>query len=514
MVGTMWQDYETREFAVSGNSLKDSSSTDSSNTLPGTRTRLLRNYYGLPNESNIQQIAYFGEFAVSYDNVIFLNYTHRFESASIFPKANRNYNYPGVSLSAIVSDIFPVLKRGNFLDYAKIRGSLAGTARLPDPYLNQSVFVNNQASSPIPAYSYGYYNNNPNLKPETQTTYEVGTELKFLNNLVSLEAAYYNTHNKNQISVGFRASYATGYVLNTQNAAESRNQGLEISLGINPIRSRDWNWDIHFNFNHMWSKVLNIPASIADSLDYYVSDTWLYANARAGYVRHRPTTVITGFSYLRNNKGQVLINPSTGLPMVDQNFLPIGDRNPSFTLGTINSLRYKNWNLSFLWDLKVGGDIFNATDMYLTSIGKSPRTADRKVSRIIKGVLNDGNQNTDHPTANTIVVTPYNISTAYYNETAGMPDEEFVQKHVNYLRLRDITLSYTLPQYMISKVNGLKSLSFFATGNDLLLFTNYNGADPSVNGNTAGTKGVGGFGFDYGTLAAPKALNVGLRASF
>ena len=107
-------------------------------------------------------------------------------------------------------------------------------------------------------------------------------------------------------------------------------------------------------------------------------------------IRGLPATTITGFHYQRNTAGQVLISPTTGLPVVEGTFTVIGDRMPDWTLGTLNNIRYKNWNLSFLWDLKMGGDVFNATDMYLTLQGQSPRTADREKPRVIKGVLLDG----------------------------------------------------------------------------------------------------------------------------
>jgi hypothetical protein len=213
---------------------------------------------------------------------------------------------------------------------------------------------------------------------------------------------------------------------------------------------------------------------------------------------------------MRNNAGQILISPTTGLPIVEGTFTVIGDRMPKFTLGTLNSLSYKNWSLNFLWDLKVGGDVFNATDMYLTYQGKSKRTADREVPRIIEGVLQDGLQNTSTPTKNTIVVVPYYQQTYY----TSMPEEEFVQHNVNYLRLRDITLSYTLPPSALKRMHVFRSLSLFATGNDLILMTNYRGADPAVNGNTAGSNGVGGMGFDYGSLPTPIAVNLGLKAIF
>lgn len=510
LVGTMWQDLETKQFGLVGTHLKDSTGTDSSNTLASTRTRLLRNYFGLPNLSIIRELAYFGEASIGYNNVVFLSYSHRFETASVLPAKNRNYNYPGASLSVIISDIFPWLKKGNILNFAKLRGSLASTARLNDPYSNQSVFVNNLSSSQVLPFSYGYTNANPDLHPERQHTYEVGAELRFLNDAISLEAAYYNTLCLDQISQNYRASYATGYILNTGNVSSLRNEGVEATLIINAVKHTDFTWNINFNFNHMWSKVLQLPLAIGIKNDYYNSDTYFSGNVRGGLVRGYSTGTITGFGYQRNNAGQILINPANGIAMVEASNYVRGDRTPKFTLGTLNSFRYKNWSLNFLWDLKIGGDIYNGTDFFLTTLGKSARTADRTTPIVVEGVLNDGLQNTDHPTKNNIVISPYYTSTYY----TSLPDEEFIQKNVNWLRLRDITLSYLLPEKVSHHIKGLRTLSVFVTGNDVVLITNYQGADPAVNGNNPGTNGVGAYGMDFGSPPTPLSLSFGLHANF
>jgi hypothetical protein len=314
--------------------------------------------------------------------------------------------------------------------------------------------------------------------------------------------------NTGQIIENFRLSYGTGYVLNTQNAASTRNQGVEVSFDYKLMKKKDFNWDMRFNFNKMWNEVEDMPRNVAE---YYIADTWLYGNARGGLVLGGPTTSITGYGYSRNNAGQILISPATGLPVVDATFKVRGDRNPDFTLGWNNLFRWKNWRLNMLWDLKVGGDIYNGTNYYLTIAGRSKLTEDRLKPRIIEGVLNDGRQNTATPTVNTITVIPY-YNEAYYTTT--MPEETFIEKNVNWFRMRDITLSYTFPQNFTNRLGGMKSLGCFITCNDLILLTNYSGADPAVNGNTAGSRGVGGFGFDYGTLPSPVSLNFGLRASF
>jgi hypothetical protein len=119
-------------------------------------------------------------------------------------------------------------------------------------------------------------------------------------------------------------------------------------------------------------------------------------------------------------------------------------------------------------------------------------------------------ENTATPTVNTIAVTPY-YNDNYYRL---LPEEEFIEKNVNWFRLRDVTLAYMFPPSAIKRLRAFKSLGVFVTANGVFLLTNYSGADPAVNANTAGTRGVGGFGFDYGTLPAQLSVNFGVRTSF
>jgi TonB-linked SusC/RagA family outer membrane protein len=528
MAGTMWQDYKTEIYAIYGTNLVDSVNSagqmvknglvvtenelkswlgDSSRTRSTSRLRLNNARKGLPNYVINRQLAYFGEVSISFNNYLFASYTHRFETSSIFPKDYRNYNYPAGSLSLILSDMIPAIKDGNIINYVKLRGSLASTARASDPYRNQSVF--NPVTSSGGGYGYGFDNNNYFLEPEIQKTYEIGTELRLLKSKLNLDITYYNTLCEKQIFQGFRASYATGYVLNTLNIGTTRNTGVEVSLNTTVMTRKNFTWNTRMNFNKMFNKVLSLPFNVTE---VYLSDVWPYLNARGGMIAGGPTTSITAFGYQRNTSGAILIDPTTGLPLSDGLFKTRGDRNPDFTLGWLNNLQYKNWRLNFLWDLKVGGDVFNATEQYLTINGKSERTLDRETPRVITGVLKDGKENSATPTPNTIVVVPY-YNSNYYSST-NMPDEVYLEHDVNWLRLRELTLSYTVPASKLKKMSYIKSLGFFVTSNDLILITNYTGADPSVNGNSAGVRGVGGWGFDYGNAGAPISVNIGLRVGF
>ena len=505
MIGNMWQDYETQTYAIFGNDIADALRTDSGNTNPISRIRNSNaTRFGLPNYNISRQAAYFGEASVNYDNKIFFTYSHRFEESSIFPVSSRSYDYPAGSVSMILSDIFPAVK--SKLNYWKLRGSLASTARSSAPYANQAILNFNTGSGG--GYYYDFTNANPYLTPERQKTFEVGSEFKFKGNRLSAEITYYKTENKDLIAENFRASYATGYVLNTLNVGANENTGIEMVLDYQVINKKDFTWNTRFNFNRMRNQVTQLPANVPE---FYISDTWVYANARGGLTQGGPTTTITSYGYARNNAGQILIDPATGIPVLDNNFRVHGDRNPNFTLGWLNNITYKDLRVSFLWDLKVGGDIFNATEMYLTRIGRSQRTADRLTPRVVTGILKDGLENTGTPTQNSIAIVPYYQQTYY----TTMPEEEFIQKNVNWFRLRDISFNYNIKKFMTEGIaRYAKTMSAFLTINDLLLITNYKGQDPAVGANSAASRGVSGFGFDYGNMGAPVSFNMGIRTTF
>jgi hypothetical protein len=236
-----------------------------------------------------------------------------------------------------------------------------------------------------------------------------------------------------------------------------------------------------------------------------VSDTWLFGNIRNGTAPGMSTRSLTGLFYLRNQNGKLLIDPTTGLPLRSTTFIDGGyDRQPDFTVGLTNTFKYRKLSLNFLLDFRKGGDVFNATEQYLTARGLAMSTLDRERPRVIEGVLRDGKENTATPTPNNIVVVPA-VQNAYYT---NISEELFIEKDINWVRLRDITLSLALPERFA------RNASVFVTGTDLFLITNYTGLDPVVNGNTAAVGGSGAAGIDYGNFPMPRGLNFGVRLGF
>jgi hypothetical protein len=206
-----------------------------------------------------------------------------------------------------------------------------------------------------------------------------------------------------------------------------------------------------------------------------------------------------------------LIDPASGLPIrsnvVSANFVDAGyDRQPDFTIGVGNTLRFKRLSLDFLLDIRKGGDIFNATEHYLTTRGLSMETIDRDQPRVIDGVLRDGRENTVNPTQNNIVIVPA-AQTLYYT---NMSEELFIEKDINWLRLRDITVRYELPGRFL----GARAASVYLTGTDLFIITNYSGLDPIVNGNSAAVGGSGAVGIDFGNFPMPRGVNFGISVGF
>jgi len=496
--GTALDQYQRTTSSQRGDSLfiADFNSLDNTNpTFQRLRQRnLLRRVLGV-----------FGEFSVNYNDLVYLTVAGRNDWASPLPQQNRSFFYPSTSLSFVVSDLKGIKDATrSWLDLFRLRASLAATNRFPQPYQNQAAFLAQTTSGG--GFAYDFFAPNPDLKPERQSTYELGFEGKFLKNRIGIDFAYYNTTIYDQIGQALRRSYGSGFVLGTLNISDTRNWGTEIQLSGTPIKTKDLTWNIQLNYNKMRNLVLRLPANLPE---YYISDTWV-TDSRSSMFNGGTTTSIGGRDYRRNINGDKIIDPITGFPIINTIYTPIAERNPNYTLGINNQISYKSWSFSMLWDYRNGGDILNANEWYRTRRGYSERTLDREVSRIVPGVLNDANVNSANPTLNTISITPMFRS----NYWSTILEPEFVEKNINWLRLRDVTISYNFNKAMLAKTKFISALSIYMTGTDLLLFTNYSGIDPLTNSTTPATPGVGGFGFDYGTIPLPRTFLIGVRASF
>ena len=515
LVGAANEDKKDETYTVYGEKLYLPDFNSINNTDPTTQ----RNKYTLIRR-RVQSIL--GSYNLDYNDIFFLNVTGRNDWSSTLPPANNSFFYPSVSASFVFTELLPK-NTNSILSFGKVRASYSEVGRDADPYKVLSSLT--PQTSTGGGFAYGFFGGNPNLKPERSKGFEIGTDLRFFKNRIGIDATYYSRELSDQI-VSQRLSYGTGFVFGLLNGGTFSNKGVELVLNGSPFRGKTFDWDIYLSFTKFTTDVKNLPANVAE---YYNSDTWAYGNARASaFVSNLQdfypganlsynqrgagsATAIGGYSYLRNNKGDVLINANTGLPVINSNFLPIGDRNPDFTLGLTNQFRFAGFNFSFLLDIRKGGDVFNGTALYMWQNGLSTKTLNRETPTVFKGVLRDGYENSEKPTVNTIQITPYLRSNTYYGSFA---EADFVEHDINWLRLRDVTLSYDLPRTLIGKIGFIQRLGVYVTGTDLFMITNYTGADPNVNGTTAASGGVGAGGFDIGKVSIPRGVSFGLRVGF
>lgn len=461
-------------------------------------TRLSKNSF-----NNYRSFGFFGQAVMGYKELLYLTLSGRLDATSRLMPNDPYFAYPSASLAFNFTDLNYFKDQVDWVKDGKLRISTGRTGKGPGrSYYTRSNFEPQYSTGG--GYAYGVNGGNSDLVAEMTDEFETGIEFSLFNKFVMFDISYFSRLSDGQIILP-RLSYGSGFVLKMMNGGEVKNYGTEIQAIFNPIKRKDFNWNLTFNF----TQYKGIVRSLADELpELYDSDTWILSGVRSAVMPGYSMGALTGTRFKRNTAGDILINPSTGLPLAgtDQ-YYPIADRLPKFTLGTVNKFNYKDLYLTFLWDWRYGGDVLNGLDYSLYTLGMSTKTLNREDPRVITGVLQDGLENTDNPTKNSIAVTPYSASTYYFT---NIEPEMFVERNIYTMRLRDLTLSYRLPKHLTQFLGKKSSLNVFFTATDLVMLTNYTGLDPESNSNTPGIGGMGGFGIDFGNMGKPRGYNFGV----
>ena len=459
---------------------------------------------------NNNRLGAFINYNASYKNFLNFSLAGRMDGSSRlvdptnWDPAKPYYFYWSAGSSLILSDIIKLPKQVTYLKY---RINYATTGRDPrTPYVTSNRFA--QSTFTGGGFSPFVTQGNPQLRAEFSQQFETGLEAKFLKGRLGFDLTYYSNKTVDQL-LNPRLSYASGAILKWINGGDVENRGWEMQITGTPIKSKKFTWDVTVNWARNRNEILRMPSDLPF---FYNSDTWI-AGIRNIATKGGSIFDLAATRFLRNTRGDVLITPTSGLPVRISDYIKVGSRQPDWNMGLINSFSFLNdWNLSFNLDIRKGGDIFNGTEWFLYSRGASVRTLDRETPRVIRGVLQDGLENTANPTQNTIVLTPFARSEFY---SLGVAEEDFIERNINWVRLRDVTLSYRLSNKLIKRQNLFKSASVFFTGTDLFILTNYRGTDPAANANNAASRGgIGGVGMDYGNMATPVGINFGVRAQF
>jgi len=500
-VGYHQQENGYQNLAVYGSNFMDKDFFGLSNCEPSTIVART-----ISHKKRIQALS--AQVQLGYNNLAFLTLRARNDWSSTLPKANNSYFYPAVEGSVVLTEL-PFLQGNSTISYLKLRGAAAQVGKDASPL---AIYPKLQSTGLIGGgFQYGYYGPNEALKPEMTTSYEFGFEARFLNDRINTDFSYFWTDCQDQYVTGFRLSYATGFVLNNMNVGRFKTQGWEFHIDGDIIRSQSgFRWNLGMNLSASKSEVTELPDNVSE---YYNAYTWIVGGLRNGISVGNPVTTMTGCDYQRNNKGEVLIDPASGLPLASSTYSVLGDRQPDMEVGFTTNLSYKNFRLSAVMSGKIGATVVNGTMKEMLSNGSSWESVARRESgpRIFKGVLKDGNENTDHPTPNNIAVDLRNYSTTYVGG-----DIEWLEKDVHYLRMNEVRLSYTVPSSWLKKAtkNFVSYANVWVSGTDLFTITNYSGIDPVGNSNSASLGGSGGIGIDYWGIPNPRGYSFGVNLTF
>lgn len=464
----------------------------------------------ISGEKTIMSIA--GQLALSWKDQVYLDVTGRndWSSSLVYTDKHGNFSYfyPSVSGSWLIHETFRG-KLPSWISFAKIRASWAQVGNDTDAYRINSAYniygIDKTYGLQVPDTSY-----DPNLKPERKNSWEVGIDWRFLNNRIGIDATYYRENTKNQI-MSISVPSISGLSNQVVNAGNIQNQGVELALNTTPIQTKDWEWDLNFTYTKNKSKIVSLHENVAN----YISLVGMpsYGNFRIGSVAK-----VGGEYGLLMSDATPNYDEKTGLPILETASYngrhsvyysrsgvekEVGSIQPDF-LGSVNTtLKYKNWSLSASLDMRFGGMVAIYGSHYGTANGylkSSLNGTDAEHGGITYTSIWDGKQYDDGiipeaimPGGVTIntpigeytiaeggelyadlvkrgIVDPQHASSwNYWNNSWGRAsvwkNNDWFHE-LNYIALREVSLSYRMPQSIANKI-GASNLSFVLTGRNL-----------------------------------------------
>lgn len=429
----------------------------------------------------------YGTASVGFRDFLFADISVRNDWSSTLPRANNSFLYPSINLSYVFSEHMDLPQ---WISSGKIRGGWAEVGNGASPYSTSNVYVSGLPYNGYPMFKYETTQANPDLKPETTQSWEVGLDMGFFNNRLGFEAAYYEKSTYDQI-VPADVSAASGYRYSYINAGQIDNNGVELMVFATPIQTNDLTWDISFNF----SKNKNEVVSLAEGVDSFVLGSYwgLTTEARPG----EELGTFYGYGYQRDDHGNIMVDEN-GYAMKTDEKEKLGSINPDWRGGIRNSVSYKNFTLSALIDISVGGDIFSVTNMFGEYSGVLDVTAiNREGGRITPGVAPDGSTN------DKVVPTQ-----DYYQSLYGI-HEEYIYD-ATYIKLAELSIAYNIPSAFTNKY-GIKGMSVAFVGNNLwMIHKNAPNIDPQAGFGT----GLDGQGFEFGQLPSPRSFGFNIKMNF
>ncbi len=446
----------------------------------------------IESDQRIQVNAVFAGATLSYKDFLTLDGTIRRDQSSTLPEDKNAYYYPSISAGFAFSNL---IKNTTWLSYGKLRANYAEVGNsAPFASLTDAYYFNSSFGS-IPLTSVGEEGlttkNNPELKPERTKSYEIGLEASFLKNRAGFDITYYNAQTVDQI-LPVSVSRATGYDRKFVNAGIIENRGIELSVFGTPVKTRYFSWTVNLNWTRNRNEVKELFGT-TDNLLLASYQGGVSINATLG----QPYGTIRGNNFVYDSvSGQKIVSSTTGRYLLSETSNEIiGNSNPDWIGGIQNTLKYKDLALTFLIDVRQGGDVFSLDRYYglatglpietagLNDLGNPLRNTLENGGGIIReGVNEDGKPNTFRASASNYGAFGYRYS----------PAAAFVYD-ASYVKLREVALTYSLPAKTIAKLSPFKGIDFSLIGRNLwIIHKNLPYADPEdtiTSGNAQGYQG-------------------------
>ena len=404
----------------------------------------------------------FGSAQVAFREYVSLDLTARNDWSSTLPASNRSFFYPSASLSYIFSDFMNSIDKPlpKWVTFTKLRLSVAQVGKDPEPYnlynTLQYSFSNGVRQSTVQTIKM-----NDNLKPEIKTSYEVGLDMKFLQNRLGFDFTYYYNSTKNQaMLVDASSPWSQQWV----NAGKINNKGIEFTLYTTPVKTKDFTFDLNINLAHNVSTVDELADGV--SRIYFAGDS--HMPVKVGAVTGGKLGDIYANKLMKRDANGNIIVDANGLPQPEtgdgnqEQWLldhPIGNIQPKLLMSVMPSFNYKGIVLSAMLDMKFGGDIVSVSEGMATMVGTSERTLDRGEYKTVNGVSDyyltvpgvkaDGSLN-DIP----VSAQRYYQTIGLYSSEQGYA-EEFIHD-ASYIKLKELSIGYNFPQKVLKRIFPLK----------------------------------------------------------
>jgi len=451
----------------------------------------------------------YGSLQLNWDGYLFLDITARNDWSSTMSKANRSYFYPSVSLSGVISDMVPKLggQMPEWFTFAKVRASYAEVGNDLDPYQLYNNFTVGKDENGNTTAAPGNVLYDSSVRSELIKSWEAGFDIRFFNNRLGLDVAWYKTNATRQL-LNLPMDPFSGYSSRKVNAGNIQNEGVEISLNgliLDNPKGLSWNSTAQFSLNR--NKIIDLYPGVT-LYDIKTLDAIQIVAVQGSYYGD-----IYGQTFQRvedkndPNYGKIIVGED-GLPLITTGKSKVGNQSPDWMLGWTNSFSYKGFNLSFLVDFRIGGDLYSATASNLYTRGNAAGTVvngERQDFIVPNSVVQTPNGYTE----NKVPVTHQNYwerigSTGNY----GLP-EMYTYDATN-IRLRNITLGYDFNKAML-KNTPFQRLRLSATCNNVwMIHYNLPGIDPE----SVSATNTNATGFENGAAPTSRSFTFNVTVGF